>query len=75
MLEPGQGRGLDFGEGMSIGELSRAAGQDGIAQPEILTKPITAEEAADPKVLEAKKNCWLKPKSSPRTHQKCWRKG
>jgi hypothetical protein len=40
---------------MSIEELARAAGQDGIAQPEILTKPITAEEAADPKVLEAKK--------------------
>jgi hypothetical protein len=52
-----QGRGLDFGEVMTMAELTRLAGQNGndTARPEILTKPITAEEAADPGALEAKR--------------------
>jgi hypothetical protein len=54
-VEPGQGRGLDFGEEMTIEELARAAGQGGIAHSEILTKPITPGEAADPEALEAKR--------------------
>jgi hypothetical protein len=53
--EPGEGRGLVFGEEMSIEELARAAGRGGIAHSEILTKPITQEEAADPEALEAKR--------------------
>jgi DNA-binding MarR family transcriptional regulator len=42
---------------MTTGELARLAGQDGedIVRPEILTKPIIAEEAADPEALEAKR--------------------
>jgi hypothetical protein len=38
---------------MSIEELARAAGRGAIANSEILAKPITLEDAADPVALEA----------------------
>jgi hypothetical protein len=53
--DPGEGRVLEHGEDMSIEELARQAGQGAIANSEILTKPITSEEAADPVALEAKR--------------------
>jgi hypothetical protein len=54
-VEPGQGRDLDFGEEMTLEDLARAAGRGGIAHSEILTKPITPGEAADPEALKAKR--------------------
>jgi hypothetical protein len=55
--EPRQGRGLDFGEGMSMEEFTRIAGKDGenITHKEILTNPLTEEEAAYPEAFEAKR--------------------
>jgi hypothetical protein len=42
---------------MSVEEVTRIASKNGknITQSEILTKPITAEEVADPEALEAKR--------------------
>jgi hypothetical protein len=53
--DPGEGRVLEHGEDMSIAELARQAGRDAIANSEILTKPITPEEAVDSEALEAKR--------------------
>jgi hypothetical protein len=50
VLDPREGRVLEHGEDMSIEELARAAGRGAIANSEILTKPITPEEAADRKL-------------------------
>jgi hypothetical protein len=52
--DPGEGRVLEHEEDLSIEELARQAGWGAIANSEILTKPITPEEAADPEALEAK---------------------
>jgi hypothetical protein len=45
----------DPGYGEGVEELTRIAGKNGenITYPEVLTTPITAEEAADPEALEA----------------------
>jgi hypothetical protein len=40
---------------LSIEELARQAGRGAIANLEILTKPITPEDATDPAALEAKR--------------------
>jgi hypothetical protein len=50
------GRTLDFQEGMTDEALIAIAGKDreNVKQKEILTRPITAEEAADPDALEAR---------------------
>jgi hypothetical protein len=53
--DPREGCVLKNGEDMSIEELARKAGQGAIANSEILTQPITSEEAADPESLEAKR--------------------
>jgi hypothetical protein len=56
-----QGSDLGFGEGIPMEELTRIAGKNGknITYVEVLTMPITTEEAADPEALEAKRKQML----------------
>ncbi|KAK1627792.1 hypothetical protein QYE76_002107 [Lolium multiflorum] len=53
--DPGEGCILENREDLSIEELARHEGRGAIANSEILTKPVTSEEAADPEALEAKR--------------------
>ncbi|KAK1677142.1 hypothetical protein QYE76_037990 [Lolium multiflorum] len=46
---------LEHGENMSTEELVEEAGRGAIAHSEILTKPITPDDAIDPEALEAKR--------------------
>jgi hypothetical protein len=53
--DPGEGCVLEHGEDLSIEELARQAGRGVIANSEILTKPVTPEDAANPEALESKR--------------------